>query len=365
MGSEKIRLGINGFGRIGRCVARLAAASDDVEIAAVNDRVPDVANLAYLYNYDSTYGRAPKRAEADAARRAVAIDGKAIPFFSAASPDEVPWRDAGVDILVDATGVSANVAADRELIRRGQVKKVIVTHSPESGVDRYIVMGVNDSSYAASTDHVVSASVCDTNAIAHPLQALENWLGIEGGFVTILHSWLPSQKLLDGPAAPPSSCWSDFSLGRMSTGTLIPKGTTALSILLPILPDVASRLAGFSYRTPTHIVCSADLTLRLAADTSTDEILGFFSRRFEGSRYVGVNFESLVGIDYLADPRSAIIDGQWLKVVDGRMVKIVLWYDNEFGYSSRILDIARMMAAKAQAAVQDESRPCAASQSSG
>ncbi|HLF58169.1 MAG TPA: glyceraldehyde 3-phosphate dehydrogenase NAD-binding domain-containing protein [Alphaproteobacteria bacterium] len=342
-----MRLGINGFGRIGRCIARLASASADIEIAAVNDLASDIANLAYLYNYDSTYGRSPLRAEADPARREIAIGGTTITFFSRASATDVPWEDAGVDILVDATGIAANVVADRELTAASRVKRVIVTHSPDSGVDRYLIMGVNDSAYDAEHDRVVSASICDANAIAHPLQALDAHYGIESGFVTTLHPWLSYQNLVDAPASwqsRPGLYWADFSLGRMSTGTLIPKNTTAVSVLRPVLPDLATKLAGFSYRTPTHIVCSADLTLRLSADTTADELLEFLSQNFQGSPYVGINFESLVGTDYLGDPHSAIIDAQWLNVIGGRMIKLVLWYDNEFGYSNRVIDIARMMA---------------------
>jgi len=344
--SRRIRLGINGFGRIGRCVARLAAQSDEFEIAAVNDLAADVANLAYLYNYDSTYGRPRQRAEADPVRSAVTFGAGMIPFFHQASSVEVPWSDSGIDVLVDATGVADNIAANRKLVDAGTIKYVILTHAPESGADRHIIMGVNDGDFAPERDRVISASICDANAIAHPLRALEKRFGIESGFVTTLHPWLSYQNLVDAPVAwqsRPGLFWADFSLGRMSTGTLIPKGTTAVSVLRPVLPETAAKLAGFSYRTPTHIVCSADITLRLSSETTGEELTDFLVRHFEGSPYVGINFESLVGIDYLGDSRSAVIDAQWLQVLQGNMVRIVLWYDNEFAYGNRVLDIARLV----------------------
>ncbi|MGB8273664.1 MAG: glyceraldehyde 3-phosphate dehydrogenase NAD-binding domain-containing protein [Alphaproteobacteria bacterium] len=344
--TRAIRIGINGFGRIGRQVARMAVTSPDLEIAAVNDLAPNVENLAYLYNYDSTFGRAPVRANAFPARGVVAFGNREAPFFAQDLSLHVPWQDHGVEILIEATGVAANVRAAKALVAAGRVRKVIVTHSPDEGVDRYIIMGINDSDYDDRRDHVVSNTICDANAIAHPLLAIDRKYGIDSGFVTTLHPWLSYQNLVDAPVGwqqRPGQFWTDFSLGRMSTGTLIPKSTTAVTTLAPILPAIAKRLGGFSFRTPTHIVSCADLTLRLRCDTTGENLGRFLADAFEGSPYVGLNRESLVGVDYVGSPLSATIDMQWVQVVGRRMAKLVLWYDNEWGYSSRVMDMARLM----------------------
>ena len=203
------------------------------------------------------------------------------------------------------------------------------------------------SSTCPTTDHVVSATICDANAIAHPLKALDRHFGVESGFITTLHPWLSYQNLVDGILPwqlVPGHYWKDFSLGRTSVGTLIPKNTTAVTALAPILPGVASRLGGFSYRIPTQIVSSADLSVRLRRQTSAGELRDYFHSCFDNSPYVDLNDEPLVGVDFTGNPNSATIDTRWLQVVDGRMVKIVLWYDNEWGYSCRVIDLARVMA---------------------
>ena len=347
MTGARIRVGINGFGRIGRCVARLALDDPGLQVVAVNDLVDDVANIVYLYNYDSTYGRARQRATVAEEPNKVMIDGAAVRFHSCSAIDEVPWEADQTDLVVDASGVAANVMGANALVRAGRVRKVIVTHSSDSGIDRYVIMGVNDGDYDSTTDHVVSATTCDANAIAHPLKALDRHFSIESGFVTTLHPWLSYQNLVDGILpwqSVPGRYWKDFSLGRTSVGTLIPKNTTAATALAPVLPGIVSRLGGFSYRVPTQIVSSADLSLRLRRQTSAEELGDYFHSCFDNSPYVDLNDEALVGVDFTGNPYSATIDTRWLQVVNGRMAKIVLWYDNEWGYSCRVIDLARVMA---------------------
>lgn len=345
---QKIRIGINGFGRIGRCCARIIQQDPMLELVAINDLVSDIDNLAYLYNYDSNYGRAEPKAEPGQDGHGFHIEDRQIRIYCEPDIAAVPWQSENIDLLIDASGVKANVLSGRQLIDSGVIKKIVVTHSPSEGVDKYIILGVNDDSYDPLRDHIVSNTICDANAIAHPLLALENEFGIQSGFVTTLHPWLSYQNLVDGPVPlqlVPGRYFNDYALGRTSTGTLIPKTTTAVEALRPILPAIEAKLSGLSFRVPTQIVSTADITLKLEQTPSQDELAEFFRTRYQDSRYVEINSDPLVGTDYLASPYSAVLDAQWTKSLKGGMIKIVLWYDNEWGYSCRVVDMLRMMAA--------------------
>lgn len=325
-------------------MARQFMASGDFELVAVNDIAEDIRNLVYLYNYDSTYRQAPLKALVRG-EGVASIGEQEIRFFRASGILDVPWESVGVDVVVDSSGVNANAAVARLLIERSRVRKVVVTASPDVGIDRYMVLGVNDKDYDPAHDHVVSNSICDVNAVAHPLMWLERHFGIESGFFTTLHPWLSYQNLLDAPLASqsvPGHFWSDFSLGRACVGTLIPKDTTAVTALKPILPDVAERLDAFSYRVPTATVASADLTIQLKRKITIDELQTSLEELCRSSLYVASNQESLIGSDYTQSHHSAIIDFQWVKVLRD-MVKIILWYDNEWGYSARAVDMVRLV----------------------
>lgn len=345
MTKKPLRIGINGFGRIGRIIARQIVAGTEMEISAVNDIAENVANLVYLYNYDSTFGRPQIRAELKEGTTEARINGQTVHFSCHHSTLDVPWEAYNTDIVIDATGVRPNVNDSHTLVADGRVKKVIITHSPNSDIDRYIVMGVNQEQYNPSSDNVISSSICDVNAIAHPLKRIDEVFGIENGFVTTLHPWLSYQNLVDGPLASvsnPGHFWKDFSLGRASMGTLIPKETTAVTALEKILPDVAGRLSSFSYRTPTDIVSSADLTLKLRGPASAEALRECLLGLCADTPYVEANEESLVGADYIQQSASAIIDFQWLKI-EGDLAKVVLWYDNEWGYSARVIDLCAVL----------------------
>lgn len=347
IGAASVRIGINGFGRIGRAVAKIATARSGFQLVAINEINDDIDSAIYLYNYDTTYGRANMplfRGETD--NSVVSGDASAT-VYHCRSANDVPWEKHNVDILIDSSGVADNVTACRHLVASERITKAIITHVPETGVDRFVVMGVNDAEYDPTIDHIVSTVICDANAIAHVLSALETEYGIESGFVTTLHPWLSYQNLVDGPVpwqASPGAYWKDFSLGRSSIGTLIPKNTTAVSCLSTIMPDVEQKLRGFSYRVPTDVVCSADLTLTLRHYVNLEQITEFLRNTFSGSQYVKMNDDALVSVDFKGMPYSAVIDARWVQVLDGRLVKLVLWYDNEFGYSSRVVDAAAMMA---------------------
>lgn len=347
MAQQEIKIGINGFGRIGRAVVKILSQDPRFQVVLVNDITEDINNLAYLYNYDSVYGRTTPAAVVADQGRALQIEDQTMLISCERSAAKVPWADLGVDIIIDSSGVRENIDEERVLVEKGYVKKVIVTHSPTSGIDRYIVMGVNDDDYKAETDHVVSSSICDANAIGHMLKAVDHLFGIETGSITTLHPWLSYQNLVDGPLinqSRPGHNWPDFSLGRSSINTLIPKETTAVRALEPVMGDLPGKLASFSYRIPTSIVSSADINLFVAKDITSAQLVDGLKQYFDGSPYVTMNEASLTSIDYVMEPWSCVIDSQWTKVHDKRLVKLIVWYDNEWAYSSRVKDVAALLA---------------------
>jgi glyceraldehyde 3-phosphate dehydrogenase len=338
------RIGINGFGRVGRSVAKILSSCDELQIAAVNDLTEDVGNLAYLYNFDSTYGRPEEVAETDG--NMLRIGGTEIVAHCQERMADVPWQDSGIDFVVDSSGVEANLTAAHELVDSGAVKKVVATNSPTEGVDKTIIMGANDSEYNPESHHVLSASICDANAIVHVLLCLESRFGIEHGFVTTLHPWLSYQNLVDAPVrsqSQPSAFWTDYSLGRASTGTLIPKKTTAIQAITQVLPQFKGKLEAISFRIPTDVVTTADATLNLASEVSLDVVEAALRDFADASPYLSFSTEPLLSVDFKKRSESAIIDGRWLRVLSGRMVKCVLWYDNEWGYSCRVVDLLKLL----------------------
>lgn len=337
---------VNGFGRIGRTITRILLENKKLELVGINDIVDDIANLAYLLNYDSNYGRLATPAKALPAERALLLGDNHVPVFNYRNITDIPWETVGADIVIDCSGTKDNVLAAKSLRGRGNLRGVVVTHSPKSGIDRYIIMGVNEGQFDADNDFVVSSSICDANAIAHLLKFVEGNYGIEYGSVTTLHPWLGYQNLTDAAVvgqADPSHYWPDYSLGRSSVGMLIPKNTTAVSATAPILGALSDRLQSFSYRIPTSVVTSADLTLVTHTPVTQEELEQDLHKAFASSPYVELNRESLVSADYEKNPHSAIVDMQWAKAGPGNMLKLVLWYDNEWGYACRAIDTAHHM----------------------
>lgn len=351
----KIRVGINGFGRIGRCLAKIVSASDRFELVAVNDIAQDVANLVYLYNYDSNYGRADVPAKvADAGMR---IGGQYVRVYCAPSSGSVPWERSDVDVLIDSSGAASNIGTARELVEQGRVKKAIVTNSPQAGVDKILIVGINDSDYDPLEHHVVASSTCDANAIAHVFKALDERLCLRRGLVTTLHPWLSHQNLADGPLnANANSSGSNYALGRAATGTLIPKHTTAATAVVQACPQFAGKLDGFSYRVPTTIVTSADITAVVERQTSKEEVDEILEELVTDSPHVEINRESLVGDDYRKTACSVTIDGQWTRVLDGNIIKVIAWYDNEWGYCHRVVDLSAHLMSGAEERVRVRAR---------
>lgn len=342
-----VRIGLNGFGRIGRVLTRIAQEQRDVEIVVINELDQDVANLAYLLKYDSLYGRLDGDVRADGTL--LTVQGRTVPVFSQRDIRDVRWEDFRVDVVIEATGVSANGDAAHEMVRRGRVPKIVVTNAHKR-VDATVVVGVNDDQYDATHHHVVSSSICDANAVAPLLHQVDRAWGVEAAFITTLHPWLSYQNLLDGPVssvASPGHAWQDYSLGRASVINLIPKDTTAGNATCVVLPQLAGLIEAISFRVPTHIVSASDLAIKLRKPASADEVNAHFA---EAARLrptvISLEREALVSSDYIRTRQSCIIDARRTKVLNGQFLKMVTWYDNEWGYSNRVLDVARLVAGR-------------------
>ena len=344
-----INIGINGFGRIGRSLARQILESKDCRLVLINELDPNVDNLMYLLKYDSLYGRFPHKIEAKRGNsKGIACNGSFFSVYSESEMKKIPWESHEIDVVIDATGVKSNVLASHELIKK-RVPKVVITHSPPiNEVDATIILGVNESTYNAEKQNVVSSSICDAIAIAPVLFEVDKEWGIESCFATTLHPWLSYQNLLDGPLSSissPGHFWQDYALGRNSMLSLIPKDTTAAKAILKVLPSLKEKLDAISFRVPTNIVSASDITLMLKKNVRESELLDYFKVLSQKkSNIFELEEESLVSIDFLGTTKSVIIDARRTKVLNNKMVKMVLWYDNEWGYSSRVLDIARIIA---------------------
>lgn len=341
-----LRVGINGFGRIGRAVFRINAKYPRFRVVAINDLDPNLENHAYLLKYDSIYGRFHGIVETDPERKSLKVDDHEIAFFSEPRVQDVPWSEHDVDIVIEASGVRENVLAGREVIAGG-VRKMIVTNAQSEGVDKTIIFGVNEEQYNDAQHHVIAASICDANAIAPVLKVVHENFGVTGGFVTTLHPWLPYQNLMDGSVrsiSNPGHFWTDFALGRASTMSLIPKRTTAIKAVRQVLPEAAKHIEAISFRVPTAIVSSSDVTLQLDKKVASEEVNAALQKRQrQHGRVFGYSTEDLVSIDHLAIEQSVMVDSRWTTVTETGLCKLVLWYDNEWGFSNRVVDMVSLI----------------------
>ena len=343
-----LNVGINGFGRIGRAIFRINERAPRFRVVAVNDLDPNVENHAYLLRYDSIYGRFDGQVGASNGDMHMFVNGRHIQFYATSDISEVPWTEHEVDVVIDATGVHQNVLSSHRLVESGAVRKVIITHSPKDSVDHTIIFGVNETSYDPMVHHVVSTSICDANAVAPVLRLLDEAYGVEHGYITTLHPWLAYQNLIDGSVrsvSSPGHFWKDFSLGRASTMSLIPKNTTLVDALQRVMPELAARLDAISFRVPTGIVSASDVTLTLHRQ-ATAEDLNALLRAGAGhnARIIGYQEDYLVSIDFLGIEQSVFVDGRWTRANGKKGIKLVLWYDNEWGYSQRVVDMVDLIA---------------------
>ena len=315
----------------------------DVSVVAVNDINPDINNIAYTLNYDTIYGPLKEKIRVDGSFL-VLPSGDKIEVVNKQAVDEVHWDKYGVDCVIEATGVRANVVKSSKVVEENRAKYVFVTHAPGSDVDFTMVLGANHDKLNVADHRVIATSICDATAIAPVMECLDQKVGVSSGQVTTLHPWLSYQNLMDGA----SSSWSvpgdihhHYALGRAAIGNLIPKPTSAMTATTEVMSRLKEEQIGsFSYRTPTAIVGSANLTLKLKqqiAATDVHEILQNFA---DSQPWPILNLmnDPLVSLDFVNDNHSAVVDTRWTSVVGGDLLNLVLWYDNEAGYSLRVLD---------------------------
>ena len=326
-----IRAAINGFGRIGRNVLRSAKqeGSSDIDFVAVND-LTSPHTLAHLLKYDSVHGRYPGTIEVSG--DGLVIDGEEIKVLSERDPAALPWADLGVDIVIESTGVFRDHASASKHIEAG-ARKVIIS-APGKNEDVPIVLGVNQERYNPDSHHIISNASCTTNCLAPVVKVLSDEFGFRHGLMTTIHAYTTDQRILDLPH-------SDLRRSRAAGMSMIPTTTGAAKATGLVLPEVEGRIDGMAIRVPTADVSLVDLVAELERDVTEEEVNNAFQAAADGpmAGVLGVSNEPLVSIDYTSDPRSSTVDALSTSVMDGRMVKVLSWYDNEWGYSSRVVDL--------------------------
>ncbi|WP_313669282.1 type I glyceraldehyde-3-phosphate dehydrogenase [Atlantibacter sp.] len=330
-----LKIGINGFGRIGRNVFRAALKDPQVDIVAIND-LTDSKTLAHLLKYDSLLGTLPLTVEAGEAE--LRIDGKAVKVFSQRDPAEIPWSSVGVDIVIEATGFFTEREKAAVHITHGGAKRVIIS-APAKNDDITVVMGVNHQQYDPEKHFVVSNGSCTTNGLAPAAQVLHQQFGIEHGLMNTTHAYTNSQALHDQPE-------KDLRGARAAALSIVPYSSGAAKALGKVIPELDGRLTGYSLRVPVPVVSIVDLTMTLKRDVTAEEVnAAFRAAATDGplQGILGYSEEPLVSSDYQGDARSSIIDGLSTLVIGGNLVKILAWYDNEWAFSNRLLDLARLM----------------------
>ena len=330
------KVGINGFGRIGRNVFRAALNNPEIEIIAVND-LTDAATLAHLLKYDSIHGTFGADVTVDGDN--LVVNGKKVKVLAQTDPAKLPWGELGVDIVVESTG-RFTVGEKAKAHIEGGAKKVIIS-APAKGEDITIVMGVNEAKYDAAIHNIVSNASCTTNCLAPFTKVLLENFGIESGLMTTVHSYTNDQRILDLPH-------SDLRRARAAAMSIIPTTTGAAKAVALVLPELKGKMNGFAMRVPTPNVSITDLTVVLSKDTTEKEINEALKKAAEGELkgIMGYNELPLVSKDYNGCPLSSIVDGLSTMMVGPRMAKVVAWYDNEWGYSNRVVDLAIYMAKK-------------------
>ncbi len=331
-----VRVGVNGFGRIGRSFWRAAQASEhDIEIVAFND-LGDVATMAHLLKYDSVLGRLSE--EVRATDEGIEVGGATIKALAERDPGKLPWKDLGVDVVIESTGFFTEAPDARKHVDEGGAKKVIIS-APAKGEDLTVVLGVNDGDYDGSQT-VISNASCTTNCIAPMAKVLNDALGIKQGLMTTIHAYTADQNLHDGPH-------KDLRRARAAALNIVPTSTGAARAIGEVLPELSGKLDGIAMRVPVPVGSTTDLTATVASETSVEEVNAAFRAAAEGplAGILRYSEDPIVSSDIGTDPASCIFDAPLTKVI-GNQVKIIGWYDNEWGFSNRLVDLTALVGSK-------------------
>lgn len=330
------KIAINGFGRIGRNAFKLAFERDDIEVVAIND-LTDTKTLAHLLKYDSTYGQYFH--DIDYTDNSLKINGKEIRVYAEREPKNLPWKELGIDVVIEATGLFVDPAKAKVHLETG-AKKVIISAPAKGEGAKFVVLGVNEQELTLDDDIISNAS-CTTNCIAPVMAILEREFGIEKSLMTTVHSYTASQRLIDAPA-------KDLREARAAAENIVPTSTGAAIATAKVIPSLKGKFDGLSVRVPTITVSLSDITALLKRDTTKEELNEVFKKASKEPFYQGilaVSEEPLVSSDFKGNSHSCIVDLELTNVVGGNLVKIVAWYDNEWGYSNRLVELTADVAA--------------------
>jgi glyceraldehyde 3-phosphate dehydrogenase len=330
------RIAINGFGRIGRAAFKIALTKPDVEVVAIND-LTDAATLAHLLRHDTVYGR--YGAEVVAREGKLVVNGKEFPVYAEPDPKKLPWGDLDVDVVLECTGRFVDGKAAGQHLEAGAKKVVLSAPAKDGGEVPTFLLGVNDDQYA-SDKAVVSNASCTTNCIAPVAKVMQASFGIEKAMMTTIHSYTADQNLQDGPH-------KDWRRARAAASNIVPTTTGAAIATTEVIPALEGLFDGLAIRVPTVVVSLTDFTFVLKRDVTVEEVNGALRKAAENERYRGiftVTDEPLVSSDFIGNPHSSIADLSLTKVVGGNLVKVVAWYDNEWGYSNRLVEMAQLVA---------------------
>jgi len=328
-----VKVGINGFGRIGRNIMRASLGSKDIDFVAVND-LTSAATLAHLLKYDSVLGNLHSKVEAKG--DAISVDGDEFKVLSMRDPAQLPWKDLGVDIVFESTGLFTKREDAAKHLAAG-AKKVVIT-APAKGPDITVVLGVNEDKYDPAKHQIISNASCTTNCLAPLAKVIHQTFGIKKGWMTTIHSYTNDQNLLDLPH-------KDLRRARAAALSMIPTTTGAASAVGEVLPELKGKLDGFAMRVPTPNVSVVDLNAIVDKKTTGEEVNAALKKAADGplKGILAYSTDELVSIDFKGNANSSIVDAPYTKVMDGDFVKVLSWYDNEWGYSSRCVDLLRLL----------------------
>jgi glyceraldehyde 3-phosphate dehydrogenase len=333
-----IKVGINGFGRIGRNIFRAALKLEsEIDFVAVND-IGDAKTFAHLLKYDTSFGTLPQKVSAEGDN--INVDGKQVKFLSHKDPGELPWRDLGVDIVVESTGLFTDATKARVHIDKGGAKKVIIS-APATNQDFTVVMGVNHKGYDPGKHNVISNASCTTNCFVPLAKVLHDSFGIESGFMTTIHAYTADQRLQDLPH-------KDLRRARAAADNIIPTSTGANRAVAEVLPELSGKFAGMAFRVPVLDVSVVDLSVELGKSATVEDINAAFEEAASGelNGILAVSREELVSSDMKGDSHSSIVDAPLTLTLGPQRAKVVSWYDNEWGFSCRMVDLITYMAAR-------------------